>query len=124
MEDKWVSDFTDFMRVMKQRIESDILPVKTKQMYEEGVLPSLRSVGTTVELRGVFDKVYRSGTPLENYSPELKSITPVISIIISVTRGDPKEFMFQATPREIDSLIDHFEAAKKRAEILQQSHSN
>ncbi len=122
MEERWASEFTSYMSAVTSKIKSDVLDTRDVQTYQAGVLPSLKSLGTTVELRGIFDQTYRIGSPLEEYSPKLKSVTPIISVRISVDKGDIRDFYFQATPREIDILINSLIAAKTGAGILAQSH--
>jgi len=110
--------FTDFMRSIKQRAEKDLLSIRKERVYGAGILPSLTGVGTTVELRGIFDKEYHLGTPITEYTPQMRSVVPVISISISVNRGHPTDFMFQATQNDVDALISALEAAKKEVTTL------
>lgn len=113
--------FTDFTRAIKQQAEKDLLSIKKERVYEAGILPSLAGVGTTVELRGIFDKEYHLGTPIAEYAPQVRTVTPIVSILIHVTRGSPRDFMFQATLNDVDALIGTLEAAKKEVMTLCES---
>lgn len=113
--------FTDFMRALKQQAEKELLAIRKERVYGAGILPSLAGVGTTVELRGIFDKDYDPGTPVAEYAPQMRGVTPIISIAIFVSRGYPLEFMFQATPHDVDILIGALEAAKKEVMTLYKS---
>lgn len=114
--------FTDFMRAIKQRAGKDLLSIRKERVYGAGILPRLVGMGTTVELRGIFDKEYHLGIPIAEYAPQMRSVTPIISILISVNRGYPRDFMFQATQNDVDALIGALEAAKKEVMTLCKSY--
>lgn len=83
-----------------------------------GVLPTLKSFGITVEVRAVRKGIFRWGSPIEAYQPQVIDTTMVASINIGVTEGTPDEFYFQADESDIDYLISSLKAAKKDMKAL------
>lgn len=112
------SAFLALLQDLKERTLPTLSKVKKQRVYGSGVLPSLKSCGTTVELRGVFDKPYRWGTSLAEYKPVLEDVVPVISVHITLDSGAISEIGFQMTPDEADLLISEFSAARVNARIL------
>jgi len=104
------------------RLKSDFLPelatIRKGLMYGAGILPSIKGGGTTVELRGVFDKTFSWGTSVEEYAPELRDLVAVVSVHLIFDQGLPDEIWFQATQDEIDLLISELQAARKQADML------
>jgi hypothetical protein len=115
------SDFCAFMQSTKKMIIDTILPQMKVDLYESGVLPRWKGIGTSVELRGVFDAEFHFGDVLSNFSPKLTSISPIISVVITLSGGDPERFSFQIKLSQLDLLIDSLEAARKQATILRKS---
>ena len=95
-------------------IENDI----RRRTYGEGVLPTLKSCGTTVEMRAVQKDRYHWGESLETYVPQIMDITGVVSIHIGLDEGTPEDFYFQASVDDLDLLIQQFTAAKKDLHAL------
>jgi hypothetical protein len=91
---------------------------------ESGVLPAFTGVSTTVELRGVFKKPYKLGSKIEDYTPELLSYRPIVSVAISVDGGVTKTFTFQATPDELKYIIAELQAAQKASTVLHSKMSS
>lgn len=104
-------------------IQDDVLPWYRRYRSERRelqVLPRLATADTTVELRGVLRETYTWGTPIEEFSPEIIDVVPVISVKIGL-RGVSNESTyvhFQGKPEEIDYLIAELQAAKKAAQSL------
>jgi hypothetical protein len=114
-------DFVDFMKALKNISDTEYIPLLRQRRAEIGVLPSLSSTSTTVELRGVFDTSYISGSPIEDYLPKAMSVVPVISVAISVDIGEPSRFVFQATPEELNLFIDDLRSTIKQADALRRA---
>jgi hypothetical protein len=76
-----------------------------------GVLPSLKSFGTTAELRAVVGTPFRVGMSADKYEPDVKGVVAVVSVNIGVDSGSPDEFSFQASPEEIQALIEELRSA-------------
>ncbi|WP_461210288.1 hypothetical protein [Desulfocurvus sp. DL9XJH121] len=112
--------FLAFLQELKERSVPELSQAKKERTYEAGVLPVLRSCGTTVELRAVFDKPYRWGTPLDKYNPILETVIPVISVRITLDSGETSDIGFQITPEVADLLINQLGAAKLDADLLLQ----
>lgn len=83
-----------------------------------GVLPTLKSFGITVEVRAVRKGIFRWGTPIEAYQPQVIDTTMVASIHVGVTEGTPDDFYFQADEDDIDYLISSLKAAKMDMKAL------
>ncbi len=110
--------FSCFFGKLKTVSEVALIDIKRTKLYDAGILPSYSSSGTTVELRGVFEKQYRMGMSIDDYSPNLVEMTPIISVSIKVDRGDPEQLMFQSTPKDLNILIKQLQASVKAASVL------
>lgn len=96
---------------------------KLKKTYKRGLFPYLDSVGTTVELRGVFNREISGKETCEEYIEEVKiesnnSLLPVISVSITLDSGDPDKIIFQSSPDAIQLLIERLKAAVHKSEML------
>lgn len=117
----------------KNLIEKLLLQVKqesewyneyqTKKSFEQGLFPSLARMGTTVELRGVFDCEIEGDEKLEEYTQRVTlekdcPIVSVISIAITLNSGTPDRFVFQASPEEVKLMIERLKASLHKAQML------
>lgn len=110
-----------FAKLFK-RLKTECLPeldaIQKERSFGTGIFPSLKGAGTTVELRGIFDKPFSWGTSVEDYAPQLRDLVAVVSVHLMMDAGSPDEIWFQATPDEIELLIGELEAARKQADVL------
>ena len=113
-----VAVFIEFFEGLRDQVLPELKQLAQERAYGAGVLPALQGSGTTVELRGVFEKPFSWGTALDDYEPELLDVIPVVSVHLSFDSGMPDEIWFQATPDEIELLIGEFRAALKAVEVL------
>lgn len=95
---------------------------RLKNTYKKGLFPCIESTGSTVELRGVFNREMRKGEKIEGYSKDVgfdsEKLVPVISISITLDSGDPNRFVFQGSPDDIESLIERLKAALHKSKML------
>jgi hypothetical protein len=96
---------------------------KKEIAFAAGVLPSFKSIGTTVELRAVIAPKFRFGMKPDEYAPQVASVVPIVSISIGVDVGMPERFHFQASERELKLLLAQLEAAKRDLEELKKRFS-
>ncbi len=123
IEEKQLLAIVKFFQLIVEINDSEIKSVQLDRRAESGVLPVFEAMGTTVELRGVFDTVHRLGMPIDNYSPSLVNIVPIISVSLRVDSGDHTHFTFQSSLEDLGDIINKLEAAKKEASILLESCS-
>ncbi len=105
--------FIDHMDRIRREIVPNVTAHLRQREYSAGVLPSLREIGITVELRAVREDIYHWTTPVDQYQPRIIDVVPVASIHIGVDTGYPEDFFFQVDENELQLLIDDFAAAKK-----------
>jgi len=117
-----VDPFADAIESLAQAVGPVEAELK-RLRYATGVLPSLQSLGVTVELRAVQDSRYRWGAPLSQYKPKIVDLTPVASIHIGTDVKERKDFYFQANARELQFMIDALMAAKLDLEALRDAVS-
>ncbi|MBN2559965.1 MAG: hypothetical protein JXQ75_03435 [Phycisphaerae bacterium] len=102
---------------MVDRIRSDVLPkvesAIRRRAYGEGVLPGLKTCGTTVEMRAVQKGRYRWGTAIKEYEPRILDVAGVVSVHIGLNEGTPRDFYFQMSEDDLQLLIRELEAARK-----------
>jgi len=90
---------------IKSELLSEYKKISITQAYVGGVLPTLRSIGTTVELRPVIEPKFRLGMHPEEYKPNIIDQVFVISVHIAVDSGPVKEFIFQTSPDELKAIV-------------------
>ena len=100
-----------------------------KESFHTGLFPILKGVGTTVELRGVFNREIKYREKVEEYSKEVKleercPIVPIISIAITLDSGTPDRFIFQASPEEAEWLIEELKAALHKVKMIREHYGN
>ena len=98
---------------------------RLKKSFRQGLFPYLQKIGTTVELRGIFNREIKSGEKTEEYAKEAKlendyPIIPIISVAINLDSGTPDRFCFQASPEDIELLIERLRASLLKAKILEE----
>ena len=97
------------------RIRGVILPkynkVKEKKKTAAGVLPSIKSFGTTVEFRAITGNEFRIGMSADEYEPNVTGLVPVISVALRVDAGPVERFSFQASEAELGALIEELRSA-------------
>jgi len=96
------------------RVESEISQIS------EGVLPGLKTCGTTVEMRAVQKDLYRWGTSVQEYESEILDTAGVISVHIGLDEGTPRDFYFQMSENDLEDLISQLKAARKDLHALTQ----
>lgn len=100
---------------------------KTQRSYDIGLLPFLKGIGTTVELRGIFNKEIEFSEESESYIKEVeinkeKSIVPTITMALTLDSGTPSRFCFQLSPERANWLIEELKAALHKAKLLEESY--
>jgi hypothetical protein len=116
--------FYQYMIALRDSAFSKLDTLARERSAESGVLPAFTGVSTTVELRGVFKKPYKLGSKIEDYTPELLSYRPIVSVAISVDGGVTKTFTFQAAPDELKYIIAELQAAQKASTVLHSKMSS
>jgi hypothetical protein len=103
--------------------KSELFPeykkIAVARAYAGGVLPSLRSIGTTVELRPVIEPYFRLGMRPEEYKPKIVDQVPVISVHLAVDSGPVKEFVFQTSPDELEAIVQRLQATLMDLHLLE-----
>ena len=91
-------DLKDLFISLVTRIKSEVTPEHKKnakrRMYAAGVLPSLKSIGTTVEIRAISEPL-PLGRSVSEFTATIEGHVPVISIHLSADSGAVDEFAFQ-----------------------------
>lgn len=109
------SDFTAFEDVLSELRETTIPQyeaVRNRKATSTGVLPSLKSFGTTVELRAIVKNDFHIGMRSSEYDPKIAGLVPVVSVHIGTDSGGLTDFSFQASSEELDALIEELNAAR------------
>jgi len=94
-----------------------------RRRYATGVLPSLTSLGVTVELRAVQEHKYRWGTLLSEYKPQIVDVVPPVSIHVGTNVEEHGDLYFQANERELGLMIDTLTSARMDIEALRKAVS-
>ena len=109
-------------------VEADVLPrlkeERRRRFYTTGVFPHLKSLGTTVELRGIQEDEYDWSKSVEDYTPNFIGLTPVASIHIGLRKADPEDIYFQLDERDLERVIDSLVAVRKDIEELKKCIPN
>jgi len=106
------------------RLRGDVVPryeeVKKEKATTTGILPSLLSFRTTVELRPVVANKFRIGMAADEYEPDIRGVVPVVSFVLEADSGVVDEFCVQMSPEELAALIEELRAAQVCLDRLQQ----
>jgi hypothetical protein len=97
--------------------KDNILPVYLENMkkieYSIGVLPSMASFSTTVELRAILRNEFYIGMESDKYNPIIIGLAPVASVSIDLNQSSIEKISFQMTKKEIKAFIERLNAAYK-----------
>ncbi len=105
--------FAELLTTLRERVVPDYKKIRSRKAHTTGVLPSLTSFGTTVELRAIIEDTFRVGMSADEYEPEITGLVPVVSVRLTTDTGLADEFCFQASAEEFDVLIEALKAAQK-----------
>jgi hypothetical protein len=104
------------LEVLKNEGAPELKKLRRLREFSQGVLPSFRSIGTTVELRSIVPDPYKLGDEVSKYQPKSEGLIPIASITLSATPGaDEREctrICFQCDEEELQWVIDKLEATK------------
>lgn len=104
---------------IKDRVIPQYKKIKQTRTTAGGVLPCLRSLGTTVELRPIIEPTFKFGMSLKKYEPKIVNQVTVVSVHLSVDSGPVKEFVFQVLPDELEIVIKQLQVALMNVEVLE-----
>jgi hypothetical protein len=122
------SFFNELLQLVKEETER-YEQKSRKNRYQKGVFPYIKSVGTTVEIRGVFNREIDYEEDFDSYKERVQTdeenpLTPVISVSLSVDSGNPEKFYFQASQESLENLIKELNAALYKSKILEDKLKN
>jgi hypothetical protein len=109
-----IVDFKKFLENIKDKAQ-EINSSTKRQKEQVGILPFYTSIDTTVELRTLLETEYDCGEKIEEFSPKISELIPVITCRVRVDSGLQREFFFQTSIDSLTELIDCLIAAKKTA---------
>lgn len=84
---------------------------------ESGVLPTIWSFSSTVEIRGIITEPYNGAEKVDTYFPKFHSFVPISSVEIQLSSD--KKVHLQLSLKDIDFLVDHLLVIKKELHALQ-----
>jgi len=98
-----------------------------QESFQKGLFPSLKGVGTTVDLRAVFNDEIGFGESVESYTTRVKldketPLMPIVSVALTLDSGHPDRFCFQASPKYISWLIEELRAALHKVTMLEKKY--
>jgi hypothetical protein len=102
-----------FFSFLRENIYPKFKETVNKAHYENGVLPAIQSIGTTIEVRAVLEKELELGGDIDEYNPNIIDTVPIVSIKIGLDSGIINEICFQATLKDLDYIIGELQGAKK-----------
>ncbi len=96
---------------------------------ERGIIPSLTSIEASAELRGVFEKGVNFGETAKTVALKTKlntetPVTPIITVGIELNSGTPDTFFFQATPEDVEWIIENLLLAVHKSKLLISSYGS
>lgn len=127
-DSKTISSIENLLSLLKKEAKwykNNIL----KESFYKGLFPYLKGVGTTVELRGVFNQEITYGETVDEYAKEAKiedknATVPIVSVAITLDSGTPDRFCFQASPELIEWLIEELKASLHKIRLLENYGKN
>lgn len=82
------------------------------------VLPNLRTIQASVELRAIVDEEYDSSFSVEEYAPTVRDTAGIVSVRLQLDAGPTPDVFFQATPEVVAVLVHRLSAALKELGAL------
>lgn len=110
---------TEVLAQIKQEAHNAQEEMRRRE-YAAGVLPKLRSIATTIELRAVFDSKFRIGGEVEQYRPHVVDSVPVVTIRMRLTDCDHETVAFQSSEDELAFLIDALRACQVELKAIKE----
>lgn len=104
--------YAEIARDLLTLAKDKLLPALLRKRTERGVLPSLSSLGVTVEMRALVDPLYKWPEVPTDYSPKIRDLVPVVSLSLGAT-GREAKFFVQLSEGELSYLLSNLEAARK-----------
>jgi len=104
--------FRDTLKELRLRVIPKYEKIKRRRSAANGVLPSISSFGTTVEVRAVVENRFHIGMKAAQYEPKIVDFVPVASVSLGVDSGPIERFCFQLSEEELDALIEELRSAQ------------
>jgi hypothetical protein len=106
IDNKNVEATKHLFSLFSDEILAKIKFTKIKNVYTKGVLPYFISCDTTFEDRYVIENEFVYGDSVEGYEPKILCKIPIISIHINTDEGNNDGFNFQASPEDVQNIIN------------------
>jgi hypothetical protein len=110
--------FENVLTVIKNKYLDSIERESAINRSKNGVLPCFKSISTTVELRAVLENEYQWKDPVENFSPKIIELIPIISVSLHTDSHTEDHYYFQIPVDDLDLVIKELLSAKKIAETM------
>lgn len=110
-----IEKLREFLIATKKTAAERFHRAEKKKQYQDTGLPTLIGVSTTVNLRAVFEKEFKSNMSVETYDPRCEGLIPTATVKLRFDSDSPFEnVFFQASQREIRILKEHLESLEKQ----------
>ena len=107
-----VDKFIELTKFLRVNVLPDYRKIRDRKTTATGVLPSLKTFGTTVELRAIVENLFRVGMDSAKYSPKISGVVPIVSIRIKTDSGSIDEFAFQTDEKVLAAFIEELKSAQ------------
>lgn len=102
---------------------------RLREEFQDGLLPALEGMKTTVELRGVFERDIEAGESADDLKGQIGlyanlKVVPVISIALTMDSGTPKRLCFQSSIENLELLIEELKFAREKSLVLERAFKN
>ena len=110
-------EIMEFLLEFFSIVEADN-PRRLEQFFAESLLPSFTHIQTIVDFRSIIKQPYSTiiGRNIKDYNPNCVDFVPVILIKLERDSTFPETFEFQCTEKDVNTLIESLQAAKKDLE--------
>jgi len=112
--------FRTFVEKLREIAYEPMSKSTIRRRTETGILPSLKSFGSTVEMRVIVDNPFDSSMDAETYQADVVGLVPVISVVLAFDSGLVRDISFQLSRSELELLVAELRSAIAVAERTEQ----
>jgi hypothetical protein len=88
--------------------------------YERGIIPNLKGIAGTVEIRPVLERDVLPDDPGQ-YTPRILGAVPVATLSLRLSEGRPTAFVFQLDEKRLAELIGELQSLQKDVEAAKKA---
>ncbi len=111
-----VENFISISNQIVENISNEVEDLSRTKEYQIGLIPRLKRIGTTIEIRAIQKDEFEIGNSIGSYQPSIVGVQPIVTIKIWLSGEGNEPVVFQTTPDKLNMIIDVLKSAMKDSE--------